>query len=107
MPAIDLKGIHFRAYSPQFDRGLADDEYNPTGPGDVSPVSGAIELDIIKFRAWQRNDLDSDIENNGDINADNEGGTGGGGSPGEIDPGGIGSIQPDGIIWPFAEILNV
>lgn len=99
--AIDLKGIHFRAYSPQFDNDLADNEYDPHGPGDSSPVSGSIELGIIKFRAWQRNDLESDVDNNSEI------GGGGAGVTGNPDPNGFGSIQPDGLVWPFAEILNV
>lgn len=58
MPVIDLKGIHFRVYSPEYDRELEDGEYEPVGPNDADRTPGAIDLGIIKFRAWEENDLD-------------------------------------------------
>jgi hypothetical protein len=100
--AIDLKGVHFRTYSPQFDQNLNDGEYNPHGPEDSNPISGTIELNIIKFRAWQQNDIASDTNNNSDINDGN-----GGDAVGQTPVGNIGSVQPDGKVWPFTEILNV
>ena len=102
MPAIDLRGIHFRSYSPQFDQNIEEGDYNPVGPGGADRTPGAIDLGIIKFRAWQMNDIASDTQNNSAV-----GGDSGGGVVGNPDPNGFGSIQPDGLIWPFDEILNV
>lgn len=57
MAAIDLKGIHFRTYLPQYDGDINDGDYNPRGPGQTSRTTGAIDLGIIKIRAWEENNL--------------------------------------------------
>lgn len=51
MAAVDLRGIFFRAYFPDFN--TAEEDYNPLGPGDYSPPSGAVNLSAIKFRAFE------------------------------------------------------
>ena len=56
--AVDLRGIHYRAYLPQFDNELEDDAYNPAGPGDADTTNGAVDLSAIAFRAWEENDLE-------------------------------------------------
>lgn len=94
MALVDLRGIHFRAYLPQWDQNIEDGTYDPVSPGNADITPGGIDLSIIKFRAWQQNDLDSDIPSGGD----------GGGATGDgSGPGGQGSSP---IIWPNSEILN-
>lgn len=56
MPAVDLRGIHFRAYSPQFDDET--EEYDPVGPLTADTTPGAIDLSPVYFRAWEENGLD-------------------------------------------------
>lgn len=92
MSLIDLSDIHFRAYLPQWDRDLGDNEYTPVGPGDANVASG-VDLSAIKFRAWQRNDLTSDQTSGGD----------GGGSVG--DGSGPGGDSGGPIIWPNDELI--
>ena len=96
--AVDLRGIHFRAYLPQFDEDIEDGDYDPVGPGDASITNGAIDLSAIAWRDWEENGLGLDD--------DNVGGDTGEGNDGTNDSS-IGSLQPDGLIWPFDEILNV
>lgn len=93
MAAIDLAGIRFRAYLPQFENDIADGDYAPVGPGSASIGSG-IDLSAIKFRAWQQNDIASDQASGGD----------GGGNTGS-NPGGVGNISGT-VIWPYDEILD-
>jgi hypothetical protein len=81
MPTVDLRGIHFRSYLPQFTQG-GDDDYDPIGPDDASITPGGVDLCIIKFRAWE----DADLAN------DTEGGSAGAGSSGSIGGGGTGSF---------------
>jgi hypothetical protein len=56
--AVDLRGIRFRAYSPQFDDDT--EEYDPVGPGDADETPGAVDLSAITIRAWEENELDNE-----------------------------------------------
>ena len=60
--AVDLRGIHFRAYLPQFDDDLEDGEYDPIGPGTADTTPGAVDLSCIAIRAWQLNDFEEGQE---------------------------------------------
>lgn len=59
MPDVDLKGILFRAYLPQFNDDT--EEYTPVGPGDADINNGGVDLSCVMFRAWQRNDFEQDV----------------------------------------------
>lgn|SRR5574338_138536 len=93
MAAIDLAGIRFRSYLPQFENDIADGNYAPVGPGNAN-IGNGIDLSAIKFRAWQQNDIASDQASGGD----------GGGQTGEGSGSGGGTGAP--IFWPNDEILN-
>ncbi len=67
MARINLSNIRFRAYS----EGEIPTEF---GPGDYTPIVGAIHLSRIKFRAWE-DPIVSSIGGSGE----GEGGGGGGG----------------------------
>jgi len=56
MADIDLTGVFFRAYYPGLE--IEDEEYTPLGPGDYPDHDGAVDLGVIKFRAWEENDLE-------------------------------------------------
>ncbi len=63
--AVDLKGILFRVYSPQFDQDKpqfdqdqADGEYNPVGPSTADTTPGGVDLSCVMIRAWEENNLD-------------------------------------------------
>lgn len=56
MASIDLKGIRFRAYLPQFEDDT--EVYEPVGPGTADQTDGAIDLSSIAFRAYEENELD-------------------------------------------------
>jgi hypothetical protein len=56
MPDVDLKGILFRAYSPQFDDDT--EVYDPVGPQDANINEGGVDLSCVMIRAWEENDLD-------------------------------------------------
>jgi hypothetical protein len=58
MAIVDLRGIHYRSYVPQWNEGAGDEEYDPTTPGDADITPGGVDLGIIKYRAWEENELE-------------------------------------------------
>lgn len=54
MPAVDLRGILFRAFFPDIDEDT--EVYDPIGPDDYTPTDGALHLSGIKFRSYSEDE---------------------------------------------------